>query len=483
MIVDNAVDVDSRVQKSARAAADAGYDVVVVGRAEGLDRVEKRLGAIPVILVPAPRWMTRQAIDDPGFVPTRPRAYRSERQSVDAGRRLQAAKADTAAAVALLRDRIDVEKTAGGSRPVRAWKVRRLWQQVAREQRRQARRETAHERRLAAWRANADDVRSNTGWPGLARRWRLRTSPSKGWRDVDLELADVELGFGSEVDRLEPDLIHAHDFRMIGVAVRSAARARLRDRRVRVLYDVHEWLPGVPHRDDVWRRANEAMEAEFLPRADAVVTVSDELAHMLQERYRLAVTPTVVLNAPEPTDADVERRAPSLRERCGVGPGAPLLVYSGAVAPARGLATAVAALPQLPDVHLALVVGRRTNPYVLELVAQAADLGVSDRLHITRYVAPDVVVPFLAGADVGLIPLHHAPNHEISLITKYLEYVAADLPMVVSDVRTMAAFTREHGNGEVFPAEDVEGFATAARAVLAEPPATARPTPQGCATS
>ena len=46
-------------------------------------------------------------------------------------------------------------------------------------------------------------------------------------------------------------------------------------------------------------------------------------------------------------------------------------------------------------------------------------------------------------------------SHEISLITKFGEYAAARLPILVSDVKTMAAEVRSVGNGEVFIAEDV----------------------------
>jgi glycosyltransferase involved in cell wall biosynthesis len=68
------------------------------------------------------------------------------------------------------------------------------------------------------------------------------------------------------------------------------------------------------------------------------------------------------------------------------------------------------------------------------------------------------------------VPLRHRPNHEISLITKYMEYAQARLPLVVSDVRVMAAFTRRHGWGEVFAVTDgAAGLAAAVRAVLADP--------------
>jgi glycogen(starch) synthase len=55
------------------------------------------------------------------------------------------------------------------------------------------------------------------------------------------------------------------------------------------------------------------------------------------------------------------------------------------------------------------------------------------------------------------------------LITKFFEYAHARLPIVVSDVRTMAETVRATGQGEVFRARDATDFARAVRAVLAEP--------------
>jgi glycogen synthase len=150
-----------------------------------------------------------------------------------------------------------------------------------------------------------------------------------------------------------------------------------------------------------------------------------------------------------------------------------LLVYAGGLAPARGLDLAVRALPRLPRVHLALVASD-DEPNLPSLRALAAELSVEDRLHVVPYVAPDQVVDHLRGADAGLVPLRHRPNHEISLVTKYLEYVQAGLPLVVSDVRSMAAFTRAYGLGEVFAVgagddPDAAALAGAVGRVLADP--------------
>jgi glycosyltransferase involved in cell wall biosynthesis len=190
-----------------------------------------------------------------------------------------------------------------------------------------------------------------------------------------------------------------------------------------------------------------------------VVTVSDTLAELLQREHRLAERPAVVLNAPAAADDD---EVPDLRALCGVGRDLPLLVYSGSATPQRGLDTVIKALPLLDGVHLALVVGDVDAPYVRELTA-------AERVHAVPYVPFAQVPAFLKPADIGVIPIHHWPNHEIALITKFFEYSHAHLPIVVSDVRTMAETVRATGQGEVFRARDVADFARAVRAVLADP--------------
>jgi glycogen synthase len=318
-------------------------------------------------------------------------------------------------------------------------------------------------------------------WPVGPVRRAARTlagalTPSGGWRRLDPWVQAVEIALAPVVEALDPVVIHAHDHHTAPLAARSAAVLRRRGPDTVWLHDAHELSARTADRGAggmrglLRRRMIAGMLAELVPTAAAVITVSDELAGRLQADLRLRERPTVVLNAPPVAHA---RSAPSLRERAGVGPQHPLLVYAGGLAPARGLDLAVRALPRLPGVHLALV-APDDEPNLPALRALAAQLSVADRLHVVPYVAPDEVVDHVRGADAGLVPLRHRANHEISLVTKYLEYVQAGVPLVVSDVRTMAAFTREHGLGEVFGVgagdePDAAALAAAAARVLADP--------------
>ena len=144
MVVDNGVEGDSRVQKSARSAAEAGWDVVVLGCSGSGER----------------SWNIGQA---------RVRLVRLPEPSV-AGLR------------AKLHSR--------GGLPLRLARLAR--RPIERAQ-------------VAFWRAATGD---------------------RAWRWLEPGLWNYERALGPVIDELTPDLIHAHDFRMLGVGARAKLRGK-----------------------------------------------------------------------------------------------------------------------------------------------------------------------------------------------------------------------------------------------------------------
>lgn len=462
MLVDNTVDGDSRVQKAAASAAEAGWEVVLLGRSPDDTPREWWIGQARVRLLPMASTFTRRRFEFRrswlrapfGYPPTGIAEYRA--QQVKARYRdLAARRAELALnyfghsrlRLALRRGILRVATVAVG--------LTELWVAFRTHQLSFGRRTR---RRL------------NGPWDrAYALFWRTMLG-HRSWRRLEPRLWDFETTFGEVVDRLNPDLIHANDFYMLGVGARAMLRARAAGRGVKLVWDAHELVSGLKSRADNvrWLPAHVAHEREYARYADEVITVSAELAETLQKAHRLPVKPAVMLNAPVVTRHG-DGSAPDLRALCGIGKEVPLLVYSGAAAPQRGLGIMIEAMPHLPEAHIALVVAHPPSKYVQGLQARATQLGVAHRLHTVPYVPHQQVIDFLAGADVGVIPIHRWPNHEIALITKFMEYSHARLPIVVSDMRAMARTTRETGQGEVFRAEDLADFLRAVRAVLADP--------------
>ncbi len=468
MLVDNGVVGDSRVQKSARSIAAAGWEVILVGISNDDDPHRWRIGGADVRLIPV-----HYALSSPyGRLRyswlRRPLAYPPGEK---AGYRVQWMKGRKADAVARLAQ-LTARRRAGRGRPTDA--VAKVGLRLSR---------LAATAGLTWTRLRAGQLtrvrQANQKTNSLLNRasiamWRKVLGP-RSWRRLDPGLWDYEVAFGPVIDQLKPDIIHANDFRMLGVGVRATARARAKGRQVKLVWDAHESVSGVMPRasNPRWHPAQIDHVREYAPYADAVVTVSPTLSAMLQEEHRLPRTPAVVLNAPvcAPDEHQRGKAVPDLRALCGIGPDTPLLVYCGGVNPRRGVDVMIEALPQLPGVHVALVTLHPTsaNKASHELAARAAAAGVGDRVHLLPYVEHWQVAPFLAAANIGVIPLHHQPNHEIALITKVFEYSHARLPIVVSDVAAMSQTVRETGQGEVFTAQRLDEYVAAVRAVLADP--------------
>jgi glycogen synthase len=461
MLVDNDVERDSRVQKQARSMAEAGWDVTLLGKAGPGGARRWRIGEAKVRLLPTPGHLVRRPGDLRRARLRSPLAYSAGWIADNRRQAVAARKAELRLRIVASRHprEGDRARPAEGLRllPGRATAAA-LGKWVDLRARRTA--------NLVRVRQEADRPLDQV----TTRFWE-RTMGDRAWRRLDPHLWDFELAYGPEVDRLRPDIIHANDFRMLGVGARAAVRAREHGRDVKVVWDAHEFLPGIKPWESHprWHISQIAHEREYAPAADVVVTVSPELAELLQETHGLRELPTVVLNTPYAAQAEEHAHQPTIRQALGVGADVPIMVYSGSAAPQRGLDIMVEALPRLPDVVCAFVVSRPESDYVRSLVARARELGVSERLRLLPYVPFDQVVPFLSSADAGVIPIHHWPNHEIALITKFFEYAHARLPIVVSDVKAMAHMTRQTGQGEVFETEDIDSFVAAVRAVVDKP--------------
>jgi len=310
----------------------------------------------------------------------------------------------------------------------------------------------------------------------IAKAWwmvdgvRNRSPLWASWRRVLPEITDYERAFGPVIDALGWDVIHAHDVHLMGIAKQAVARRRARGESAAWIYDAHEFVAGLSVYGSRTRRrvaGYEDLEREFISDASGVITVSEPLAQELQRRYQLPSRPAVVMNSPV-LGAAARPIEVGIRAAIGLADGIPLIVYSGGVTAARGVGTAVAALPKLPGVHLAVVCVPNTATGAVEaLAAQAASLEVGDRLHLLEPVRPDEVSAFLASADVGLLPFRHFGSHEVALANKLFEYLYAGLPVLVSDCKAQAEFVRAHGVGAVHIAGDASSFATELRGLLA----------------
>jgi glycosyltransferase involved in cell wall biosynthesis len=287
----------------------------------------------------------------------------------------------------------------------------------------------------------------------LPPAWIRQRLPSPVYRSVML------LCFIREVLRLRPEIVHAHDAAMLMPGLVSARLVG-----ARLVYDSHELASSVPYRERSWAWFVRAVERLIVPRAAAVITVSDGIAARLRELYSLPVTPTVVRN--------VSALGPGgrggLRRQLGIGPEVPLVLHQGAPAPDRGCDVLVDAVARVPEARLVFL-GDPEPGYGEELQRRVRALGVEDRVSLLSSVPLDELLAFTAEADVGVTLLQDTcENHRLALPNKLFEYVAAGVPVLASALPEAQRVIESYGIGWTVPPDDPGAIGAALRIALSQ---------------
>lgn len=204
----------------------------------------------------------------------------------------------------------------------------------------------------------------------------------------------------------------------------------LRTRRIAgipVVFEMHE----IFHLSTVNERKREEIrrrEIRIYGEADAVVTLSgklkDHLAEMKISRSGVFVVPHGVRKE----WFDVER----------ISPGS-YLCYVGSLYRWKGVDTLIAAMKFLPGEELVVVGG---GERLAELKILAEKENVADRVRFAGAVPHAEVPGFLAKAKVCVLPNIAEGPTEFAFPLKLLEYMAAAVPTVASDIPIYAELVR-----------------------------------------
>lgn len=299
-------------------------------------------------------------------------------------------------------------------------------------------------------------------WYVLWNRGR-RPPPGGSLSDWLVRWRFAILGWADAAAREAPlaEVYHGHDLTGLPAALRAAARNG-----GRVVYDSHEIFleSGTNARRPRWIRSRFARtERRWVARSDALVTVNESLAEELGRRYSPRRT-VVVHNAPARWAA---RTAPDdlIRQAAGIPVGDRIALYHGGFSAHRGLEELASAIlePGLERVHAVYLGYGSMRPWLDE---QTAEPRYGGRLHVLDAVPPGDLPPWVASADVGVMPIQASTlNHALSTPNKLFECLAAGVPVVASDFPEMRRIVLGDPDGPLGAVCDQASIADVARAI------------------
>jgi glycosyltransferase involved in cell wall biosynthesis len=206
--------------------------------------------------------------------------------------------------------------------------------------------------------------------------------------------------------------------------------------------------------------------------ADLVIVPDAERGAVIARTLHLKQPPLIVANAPltrPATTADTLQTSLSLQgvtfER--------IVFRQGRIGPGHAIEATLRSIPNWASKKWGFVIMGVGEPVYLEqLSAMAQMLGVSRQFVILPPVGYDQVAKFTAGANVGHAlyePLHINNVYITTASCKTMEYMAAGLPLLVSDTPASRALVKQYGCGITADHSQPESIATAINYLLGNP--------------
>lgn len=247
------------------------------------------------------------------------------------------------------------------------------------------------------------------------------------------------------------DLVHANDVDTLhaGCQLKRAGVTR------RLIYDSHEYWPGVGVHGSAVNNAIRRLEAAGIGETDRVITVNSFIADMIQKEYSLVQTPSVLLNCPYRDKRNIETNIVHSPVR---------VLYQGKVQAFRGIENLILSFHFIEGAELTI---SGDGPLLERFRLLAESEGLSEKVRFTGRFEPEETLNIVREHDIGVLPFSPSTLSIIySSPNKLFDYAMGGLAIVATDLPFLRKVVEENGMGVLFPRSDSKCIAEALQSLI-----------------
>jgi glycosyltransferase involved in cell wall biosynthesis len=238
--------------------------------------------------------------------------------------------------------------------------------------------------------------------------------------------------------------IHSYILLPLGVLLKWYFKAIL-------VYDTHELETEISGLFGLRKVIAKIVEKIFIKKTDLIVVVSDSIADWYVERYKIQ-RPYVVKNTPNYKDK-IEKNN-KFRKYFNISSEKVIFLYQGGLTVDRGIELLLE-LFKSPSIQNIVIVFMGYGP-LEKKVKEAAEK--YDTIYYLPAVSPEVLLDYTASADYGIhIGFNTCLNSTFCLPNKLFEYLMAEIPVIISNVKEMAKIVLENKVGVVVESLTLQG--------------------------
>ncbi len=235
-----------------------------------------------------------------------------------------------------------------------------------------------------------------------------------------------------------PDIIHANDFDMLGLAYRAAKKCR-----AGLVYDSHE-----VNAENIGVAENKLLktyiiksEGRLVHKVDKMISVSNAAADYFKEKYHIE-RPTVITNCPMKNTLPLKEKSNEFE-----------VIYQGLLVKGRGYEEFILSSKYLNDGITPVIRGYGSLESDLRDLIKRENL--SDKVRFDPPVEVNQLISAVSSSHIGIVITQPVNlNFKLSVSNKVFEYAAAGLPVILSDVPEHRYLNEKYNFGIII--EDVE---------------------------
>ncbi|MDP4280940.1 MAG: glycosyltransferase family 4 protein [Bacteroidota bacterium] len=227
-----------------------------------------------------------------------------------------------------------------------------------------------------------------------------------------------------------------------------------RIRRIPHIHDCHEYFRGVPELNGrektikAWKR----IEDHIFPKLKSVYAVNNSVASIYEKEYGIPVK--VIRNVPFRR----EKTSTNRKAEMGIPDKNRVILYQGAINIDRGLEEAILAMKFVKTPSTLVIIG--IGDIFEKLKQFTIDNQLDGKVKFTGQIPLEQLFSYTQIADIGLsIEKDVSLNYHFCLPNKFLDYIQAEIPVLISPLPEMKAIVEKYDIGRIISGHEPEMLA------------------------
>jgi glycosyltransferase involved in cell wall biosynthesis len=220
-------------------------------------------------------------------------------------------------------------------------------------------------------------------------------------------------------------------------------------RHLPLIHDCHEYFRGMPELNGrgIVTRIWKFLEDHTFPKLKTVMAVNASIAEIYHKEYGNEIK--VIRNVPV-TKPSMQ---PKKKSDLGIREDQKVILYQGAVNIDRGLEEAIQAMRFVKSNAVFLIIG--TGDIFEKLKQLVIDPDLTSKVILTGQIPFQQLHSWSLMADIGLsIEKDVSLNYHYSLPNKFLDYIQAGVPVLISPMPEMLAIVEKYNIGGIISSHD-----------------------------